>query len=574
MKFGANRKYSDGIKEDHRQFEVLVGVAGPTGAGKTSLLNALLGTYELLPSGHEQAATAVSCKASWNFDAQPGKENRAEIYFQTADDIKEEIILTLKAIVTQETIDQIPYDNEDQRTDVRAMAASEVKEGMHKILAVWSVTENEVRDLALKYHDDYDDYTIPAEKIMRSNSAVVELLGGEVKKIYESSPEALGKHIKPYLDSTTAKHGEGEEFAAWPLIRNVDLYLQNEILRTGICLVDLPGTGDNVESRSKVAQDYLEKLEVTMIVAGIHRAVNEQIIQKLMNDYQEMRLRMDSGYNQHSYGVILSKMDEIDFAAYVKASKDAAGDALVEYHREILQDASNKSRDLSVKKKANKKIKKKLKSKIKKIQNILEKQGKKIKRGTSMDLQEELIGAKAELKDSEELSQKLNDEQTALEKACEVSNTHLQYWAVNKRNSVVEDRMQENFRRQQRQFTRSQKRESEDDEGQTENHLDVLSCSSKAYWQIQNDNKPMPAFPTERYTGVPRVVQWIHSATAERREEHLNCILQSYLGSIQGLDSWCKMAKVDVPIALSPKKVENAMKKESDKLLQVSRDRR
>ncbi|KAL6865658.1 hypothetical protein ACO1O0_001753 [Amphichorda felina] len=537
----------DEVKQEHRKFEVLVGVAGPTGAGKTSLLNAILDKYELLPSGHEQAATAVSCKISWNFEAQ--------------------IVQTLKAIVTQETINHTPYESEDQRIDDRAIAAFDVKEGMHKMLAVWPVNEDEMTSLALKCHQENSEYALEAEKILRSNRAVVELLSSGVKKVYESTTGALGKHIKPYLDSTTATHGGGEEFAAWPLIKNVELYIQSEVLRTGICLVDLPGAGDNVESRAKIAQDYMENLEVTMIVAGIHRAVNEQLTQKLMNDHQEMRMQMNTGYNRHSYGVVLSKMDEIDFAAYVKANKDAARNAFVQHHQGVIHEASNMSRGIEVRKKAHEKINKRNKTKVNRIKKKLEKQKKKTKSGEAVNLEDELRTAETELEDGEKLIQNLSKDQAAQEQAIERSKTHLHHWAVNKRNSSVGDRMQEDFERRQRRLARSQQSYSQEDL-QAGGCLDVLSSSSKAYWQIKNDNRPMPAFPTERYTGVPRVIQWIYRATAERREERLNYTLQSYLGSIQALDNWCKTVNGDVVIDLSPAKIEGAMKNESESLRQ------
>ena len=64
------------MKEQHGKFSVSVGVAGVTGAGKTAMLNALLGYSELLPTSNHEAATAVPCVVSYNTDDLPGRQFR------------------------------------------------------------------------------------------------------------------------------------------------------------------------------------------------------------------------------------------------------------------------------------------------------------------------------------------------------------------------------------------------------------------------------------------------------------------------------------------------------------------
>lgn len=59
------------LEEENKGLETLIGVAGVTGAGKTSLLNALLEYPELLPSSSTEAATATVCRIAWNHDDTP-----------------------------------------------------------------------------------------------------------------------------------------------------------------------------------------------------------------------------------------------------------------------------------------------------------------------------------------------------------------------------------------------------------------------------------------------------------------------------------------------------------------------
>ena len=299
--------------EDHQKFEVLVGVAGQTGAGKTSLLNGLLDVYELLPSGHEQAATAVSCKVSWNYDMTSGKENIAEIIFQSETDVLSQIVETLKAFKSYHDIDRAHYDKEDERLTDLAEAAADIKDGMDKIYAIWRVSNEEIKAIAMACNKT-SEFREAAERLLHRNETVTELLNTKTKSFASPIAEDLAKVIKPYLDSTSDTHGHTKgEFAAWPLIKNVHIKTRSPILRNGISLVDLPGIGDNVESRARVAEEYRSSLEVTMIVTAIHRAADEKSTQKLLTDSQEMRSRMAQGYNSRAFGVVLSKMDDLDW---------------------------------------------------------------------------------------------------------------------------------------------------------------------------------------------------------------------------------------------------------------------
>ncbi len=72
------------IDEQHI-LQILIGVAGDSGLGKTSLLNALLGV-KVLPESNQEASTATVCQISWNFDQRRGRDFRAEVVFRTKQD--------------------------------------------------------------------------------------------------------------------------------------------------------------------------------------------------------------------------------------------------------------------------------------------------------------------------------------------------------------------------------------------------------------------------------------------------------------------------------------------------------
>ena len=62
-----NRKKISALETDKRE---LVGVFGKTGAGKSSLINAVIGVKNLLPSGSVSACTSVMIKVEANKENQ------------------------------------------------------------------------------------------------------------------------------------------------------------------------------------------------------------------------------------------------------------------------------------------------------------------------------------------------------------------------------------------------------------------------------------------------------------------------------------------------------------------------
>ncbi|AEO58784.1 hypothetical protein MYCTH_2111053 [Thermothelomyces thermophilus ATCC 42464] len=94
---------------------VLIGVAGATGAGKTSLVNAILEYPELLPSSSTEAATATVCRVAWNYDDTNGHEFRAEIKFRSRNAVVKELNPVLSAMKDRKELRKHESDDENER---------------------------------------------------------------------------------------------------------------------------------------------------------------------------------------------------------------------------------------------------------------------------------------------------------------------------------------------------------------------------------------------------------------------------------------------------------------------------
>ncbi|CAG9999231.1 unnamed protein product, partial [Clonostachys byssicola] len=462
---------------------MLVGVARATGAGKSSMLNALLGFREIFPSGHQGAATAVPCKVSWNFDDRAGHECIANIYFQSKAEVMKTLEILVEAFISRDNPDETSFHSDKEKEDNLEQMQNEINKGMEKVRAVWKLEEEDVQDII---NSTCSKVTSSANFIFDSNPAVGELLKLSMKPVHASTPEELAGLTKPYLDSTEASHGSGTNFAAWPLVKEVRLFLRVSLLKNGICLVDLPGQGEMEASRVEVAQKYSDKLDVTMIVAPVHRAADERIAQKLVSKFHSMQMQMDGRFNKEKFSVILSKTDQIEADDYT---------ALYGQDEEV----------------------------------------RALKRSDS-----NCPTGKEKIMAWKERAKKTN-KQADLE--IQRLDHQLSHWAIWNRNRHVGERIEQSFQRQKRGNSRGPSVSRDETLGVT-----VLGISSTAYWQLQNQKGARLGFPRETFTGIPGVAQWMHKAISKSREKHLLLILNKYLVVFNKLQAWTKNSTKSDPV--------------------------
>lgn len=295
----------DQLCKKHQSFQTLVGVAGSSGAGKSSAINAWLDTQELLPSSCQQAATAVVSLVSWNYDMREGHEYRAEVDFHTPEEIRQEVNEFYQALADLSSPDIAEAGNDGSVAPESARDPEQIDNSFHKINAVWGNSMEELRQMT-------------ADSLWASKPEVIQLLG-TTKSLHASHADKLAADIRPFLDSTEPEGDKAEDaFAVWPLVKCVRIFVRADILKHGIVLVDLPGLGDINPARVQVAKSFFPKLALTVVIAPIIRATDEKTAHELLDENHEMRLQLDGKYNSHGFGFVLSKIDDMNLKSYLK----------------------------------------------------------------------------------------------------------------------------------------------------------------------------------------------------------------------------------------------------------------
>jgi hypothetical protein len=199
---------------------VVLAVAGNTGAGKSSSINAMLFLERFLPTNGVRACTAAVTEVAWNTSNDPQKFYRAEVEFISGQDWQHELAILLGDLMGADRELSRDYLNEETEAGV----------AYAKLKAV------------------YPDRTRTKEMVTNCRAQEllevpeVQKLLGKTKKISAPDAETFRGELQAYLDSNekigTAKK-EKKSMAFWPLVKVVRIYCKADVLSTGLVIADL-----------------------------------------------------------------------------------------------------------------------------------------------------------------------------------------------------------------------------------------------------------------------------------------------------------------------------------------------
>ncbi|XP_045575844.1 nuclear GTPase SLIP-GC isoform X2 [Salmo salar] len=257
----------------------IVGVFGKTGAGKSVLINTILGEPKLLPSGNQGACTSVMIQVEANMT---DSKYIAEIEFMTEEEWKEELESIFRDRSYKDGNEDQEMDDDDDDIDDENISALYGKAGS-------GATLEELTDR--KHFREVPEFHLSVKKIFKCNTA-----------------EELSEKITCYTRSDTQSDTFKRQY--WPLVKCITIKVPNsKDLLEHVVLVDLPGNGDCNKSRDEMWKSFVGNCSAVWIVSDIARAYSEKESWDILDSTVSL---FGPGGECRSISFICTKTDYID----------------------------------------------------------------------------------------------------------------------------------------------------------------------------------------------------------------------------------------------------------------------
>ncbi|XP_019821394.2 nuclear GTPase SLIP-GC isoform X1 [Bos indicus] len=313
---------------------IYIGLFGSTGAGKSSLINAIIRQAMFLPVSGESICTSCIVQVSSGCCEQ----YEAKIHLLSDQEWKEE----LKNLTTLLHRTEGPGGEEEDAWD-RGDAAEE---------AVWK--------LQMFYGNGAEGKSY--EELLRAKprgkiptSRVISLKAEEAGE--------LSVKLDPYIRTQRRDwDGGSAETHIWPLIKLVEVTLpKSELIPEGVVLVDIPGTGDFNSKRDEMWKKTIDKCSVIWVISDIERISGGRAHEDLLNESMKACQR---GFCR-DLALVVTKSDKLHLPEYLRERK--VGNEAIQSQREAVLE-----RNEMIKLQRNKILKDKLKRKLPADSRVLE----------------------------------------------------------------------------------------------------------------------------------------------------------------------------------------------------------
>ncbi|XP_035763965.1 nuclear GTPase SLIP-GC-like [Neolamprologus brichardi] len=268
------KKISD-LETDKRE---LVGVFGKTGAGKSSLINAIIKEKNLLPSGSINACTSVMIKVEANTRST---KYEAEIEFIAKEEWNDELWSFQRQLLGNNKNQE--KEDDDYHDAVEKLTALYGDEWMKSF-------ENLMEN---KYFKEIPEFLQSRRKILTC----------------ESANELSAKSVKYTRSESKQGEGNGGKTWFWPLVKCVTVRVPNNPFLQYVTLVDLPGNGDCNKSRDQMWKGIVGDCSTVWIVTEINRAASEKEAWEILKSVSSL---IGNGGECQQIHFICTKSDLVD----------------------------------------------------------------------------------------------------------------------------------------------------------------------------------------------------------------------------------------------------------------------
>ncbi|KAM0557015.1 hypothetical protein ACHAPJ_005695 [Fusarium lateritium] len=564
----------DQLRNKDQNLEILVGVEGPTGAGKSSFLASLLRIPDLFPSGHAGAATACVGKVSWDWDTPSKRSFRAKITFRKKNDIEdtlESLLRDFQRLSDLEATSSLSKaslgNNDGDGSEVEDMIKYRIEHEMPMVKCVWRLNKSDLQR-AVDNRTDRSSFRGVVQWLLAQNPGALQYLQDGVKEFKESNKEKLREKVTPFLTSMEAKHGTGRDFAVWPLVEDVHMYVKSDILKTGMTLVDLPGCGDATTSRSQVARKFSHRLDVRMVVSAIVRAADEKKAQDLMQSgFDEAQMKIRGKYDGHGFGIILSQSDHLKAESYLTGSSELREDERIVENLEKLKTIREKRAELEKSIKILERGVKRAEFDSKKAQVAHSEAMKKLavntrdKPASNLEhiekLRQRATTASDVLEKGKKKLEKTQVQALVVSQELFAVDNWLHEMAYQDRNRVVREAIQAKYAARQQELNQASREGASPPRRSPA--VPIFPVSAEAFWCLKNRSSPMAGYTTQELTGIPAVEKWLHEATLRKREKHLDEMLGGYQSLLDSMKIYSQEKGQDAEFGVTPAIVEKTL---------------
>ncbi|XP_077051303.1 nuclear GTPase SLIP-GC-like [Siphateles boraxobius] len=262
--------------------KVTIGIFGKSGEGKSSLLSAVLGKKDLLPSGCFGACTAVVTQVEANLT---DSNYIAEIELFSKEEWEKEL---------RDLFRVLSDESEDRNDDLLEIA-------VEKITAL--------------YGDDADKKTLEELQEYDKFAEIETFLSISKKTISNNDVSEFSNDVASYILHSDASPGGWY----WPLVKSVTFKVPDlQKVLEHIVLVDIPGTGDCNKLRDDKWKSKLKECSFVWIVSAINRASTDKDPWGILKHCIE---ELGPGGECKSINFICTKTDDINAPAYIRSTR-------------------------------------------------------------------------------------------------------------------------------------------------------------------------------------------------------------------------------------------------------------
>ncbi|XP_059249469.1 nuclear GTPase SLIP-GC [Mustela nigripes] len=313
---------------------IYIGLFGSTGAGKSSLINAIIQQAMFLPVSGESICTSCIVQVSSGCCEQ----YEAKIHLLSDQEWKEELKHLTKLLHRTEEPDREEADVWDRDDAVEE--------------AIWKLQMFYGNGAERK---SYEELLRARPKGKIPTSRIITLKAEEAGE--------LSVKLDPYIRTQRRDlDGESAETQIWPLIKHVEVTLpKSELIPEGVVLVDIPGTGDFNSKRDEMWKKTIDKCSVIWVISDIERVSGGRAHEDLLNESIKACQR---GFCR-DVALVVTKTDKLHLPEYLRERKVRNG-AILSQREAVLE------RNEMIKLQRNRILKEKLKRKLPGDSKVLE----------------------------------------------------------------------------------------------------------------------------------------------------------------------------------------------------------